>query len=151
MNILELKLDDFLAFSGTPASDRPYSDLNLFGIFDAGLLQTRYGSYCDLGDGYRLIKVDAQLGDIFLTHNSHCVGIYCGETLDIAPEHRKKWLSVPMILEAIKDRHKPDVRKHLTFGGLAALTNAWQVAHGRKPSQLKGYDPTSAIPHWQPL
>ena len=75
--------------------------------------------------------------------------MYCGETLDIAPEHRQKGLSVPMILEAIKDREQPTTRTNLTYAGHAALKNAWLVAHGCKTSKLKNYDPSRT--HWEQL
>lgn len=87
-----------------------------------------------LGAGYKLHTMLPQsgTGNIVLTHQGECVGFYLGEALAIHPDHRRKGLSTPIILEAIKHRPDPKQRNSLSNLGKKALERAWRVAHNKE-------------------
>lgn len=82
-----------------------------------------------LGQGYQLKSLNTGLGDVCLVHDGELVGCYWGDAVSISGEHQRKGLSTPLILTAIAHRDAPTSRK-VSPAGLAALSRAWNVAHG---------------------
>jgi hypothetical protein len=82
-----------------------------------------------LGKGYALHQLDDQPGNVVLLHTNEPVGCYWGEQLAVHPDHQRKRLSVPLILQAVAERSLP-TKRTMSKSGRKALKFAWEVANG---------------------
>lgn len=130
MDITKLSLEEFMCGDGNTIHESPP------GVFEVSSEAVRpfVGQELRrLDDHYTVNELQTGEGDVALLCDGDLVGYYCGPTIAIAESHQKKDLSVPMILEAVKNRPAPTARTHST-AGRNALRKAWRVAHGEEPN-----------------
>lgn len=125
MNLAGMTLDTFLCSSSctmTASPSLPFSQLVMSAPPVSHHIRT-------LGQGYELFELQSP-ADVAITHRGTIVGLYFGQVLEIDPAHRRKGLSVPMVLAAAPHRQPPTSRI-MSDEGRRALTYAWEVATGR--------------------
>ena len=129
MHQLDLKALTLAEFLCDGNCEEDNQDIDVFGQSCPNAGKARGELIRELGQGYTLLAVDGEPGNVRLAHEGLLVGFYEGETIAISREHRGHQLSVPLILAAVVDRPIPTGRKLFT-GGKIALTRAWRVANG---------------------
>ena len=124
MDLLQLTLDEFLCIDDLEMT----SDVPLAFENSVDALPPIGSKIKNLGP-YALHYFSNQSGNVALLLDCVPVGFYWGDVLAIDGGHRGKGLSVPMILEAIKERPPPK-KRILSCAGRHALAKAWSVANG---------------------
>ncbi len=125
MIVSEMTLEEFLSFNGVfyPSTEMLFEEYVRIVQNGFEISPAKY-----LGDGYTLHYMIDDRSNVVLCKDSNVVGVYIGEAVVIENHHRRKGLSVPLILLAAQHRSPPKCRK-LTMAGEKALTCAWKVAN----------------------
>jgi len=128
MDLTTLTLDEFLCTGNNTITS---ADPSTFLAIKTAISSMLGQKVRNVGPYYILYTLNSGIpGDVILLHQGEPVGVYLGEMLAIDPNHQRKDLSVPLILEGVQHRPKPTDRK-MTPAGKSALTKAWRVANGQ--------------------
>ena len=128
MNLSQLSLKEFLCEDSNEVTPEPAD------LFDGISKSIRMGKILSQDqNGYSICEIKDNSNSVVLLHNGIIVGFYLGESLMMKKEYKGKCLSVPLVLNAVKNRPLPK-KRILSEGGKAALTCAWQVANGKRPN-----------------
>ncbi|WP_342238106.1 hypothetical protein [Inquilinus sp. OTU3971] len=129
MNLQTISLDQFLCKG---ASQYASSNQNSFDNLKPALEPLIGNTIRNLGSGYVLYELGAA-GNTALKYNGSFVGLYYDEVLAIETSHQGKFLSVPLVLDAVIHRQLPS-KRILSQAGERALVKAWMVANSRIPN-----------------